>query len=102
MRAIFALNTWGGLTENKFQELRQWSTEDRRVLKYCRAYVDYIRLGIGLTTGFIGSHTVTVYTLYNPLQYTSLSSLGYNSRLLHGRNSEDCSSLYTLDWDTNM
>jgi hypothetical protein len=30
------------------------------------------KTGIGLTTGFIGSHTVTitVYTLYNPLQFT--------------------------------
>jgi hypothetical protein len=31
---------------------------------------DYIRRGIGLTTGFIGSHTITVYTLYNSLQFT--------------------------------
>jgi hypothetical protein len=40
--------------------------------QYCRAYVaTIIRRGIGLTTGFIGSHTVTVYTLYtrSSLQY---------------------------------
>jgi hypothetical protein len=31
---------------------------------YCRAYVATIyKTGIGLTTGFIGSHTVTVYAL---------------------------------------
>jgi hypothetical protein len=37
---------------------------------YCRAYVaTIIRRGIGLTTGFIGSHTVTVYTL---LQLTTV------------------------------
>jgi hypothetical protein len=43
-----------------------------KILKYCRAYAAtniYIT-GIGLTTGFIGSHTITVYTLYNSLQFT--------------------------------
>jgi hypothetical protein len=34
------------------------------LLIYCRAYGDYIRRGIGLTTGFIGSQC----TLYNSLQ----------------------------------
>jgi hypothetical protein len=38
------------------------------VLEYCRAYVaTIIRRGIGLTTGFIGSHTVT----HNYSVYTS-------------------------------
>jgi hypothetical protein len=37
---------------------------------YCRAFVATIyKTGIGLTTGFIGSHTVTVYTL---LQLTTV------------------------------
>jgi hypothetical protein len=45
---------------------------ERQILccKYCRAYVwQLYKTGIGLTTGFIGSHTVTitVYTLYNSL-----------------------------------
>jgi hypothetical protein len=36
---------------------------------------DYIRRGIGLTTGFIGSHTVTitVYMLYNSQQLSFFS-----------------------------
>jgi hypothetical protein len=35
---------------------------------------DYNRRGIGLTTGFIGSHTITVYTLYNSQQLSLFSS----------------------------
>jgi hypothetical protein len=43
---------------------------------YCRAYsvATIIRRGIGLATGFIGSHTVTVYTLYNSQQLSFFSS----------------------------
>jgi hypothetical protein len=53
---------------------RKWGVGDGRYeivfgsnKEYCRAYASTIRRGIGLTTGFIGSHTVThnysVYTL---------------------------------------
>jgi hypothetical protein len=35
-----------------------------------RICADYIRRSFGLTTGFIGSHTITVYPLYNSLQFT--------------------------------
>jgi hypothetical protein len=34
---------------------------------------DYNKTGIGLTTGFIGSHTITVYTLYNSQQLSLFS-----------------------------
>jgi hypothetical protein len=53
------------------------------------------KTGIGLSTGFIGLHTitVTVYTLYNPLHFTVFTRLQLStahSELLHCRNSEDC------------
>jgi hypothetical protein len=35
---------------------------------------DYNRRGIGLTTGFIGSKTITVYTLYDSQQLSFFSS----------------------------
>jgi hypothetical protein len=38
-----------------------------------RVCVDYYKTGIGLTTGFIRSHTVTVYTLYNSQQLSLFS-----------------------------
>jgi hypothetical protein len=41
---------------------------------------DDYKTGIGLTTGFIGSHTITVYTIYNLQQLSLFSS------------SEDCCS----------
>jgi hypothetical protein len=38
------------------------------------------KAGIGLTTGFIGSHTITVYTLYDSQQLSFFSSSeGYGS-----------------------
>jgi hypothetical protein len=51
---------------------------------------DYYKTGIGLTTGFIGSHTVTVYTLHN-----SLLQLQFFS--------EDCCSarILTRNWNCN-
>jgi hypothetical protein len=62
------------------------STMSVTVGRYCRAYVATIYMtGIGLTTGFIGSHTVTynysVYTLqlttvhYNTCRVSSLTLL---------------------------
>jgi hypothetical protein len=49
---------------------------------------DYYKTGIGLTTGFIGSHTVTVYTLHNSLLQLQLFS-------------EDCCSarILTHNWN---
>jgi hypothetical protein len=35
---------------------------------------DDYKTGIGLTTGFIGSHTITVYTLHNSLLQLQLFS----------------------------
>jgi hypothetical protein len=45
-------------------------------------------MGIGLTTGFIGSQTITVYTLYNSLMQLQLFS-------------EDCCSarILTRNWN---
>jgi hypothetical protein len=49
---------------------------------------DYYKMGIGLTTGFIGPQTVTVYTLYNSLMQLQLFS-------------EDCCSarILTRNWN---
>jgi hypothetical protein len=54
---------------------------------------DYYKTGIGLTTGFIRSHTITVYTLHN-----SLLQLQLVTRTVHVTNSilsisEDCLQL---------
>jgi hypothetical protein len=58
---------------------------------YCRAYsVSTIIRRVGLTTGFIASHTITVYTLYNSQQLTLFSSsedLGSNSATTAATNS---------------
>jgi hypothetical protein len=48
------------------------------ILILSRVCGDYNRRGIGLTTGFIGSHTITVYTL---LQLTTTDSLLFLWRL---------------------
>jgi hypothetical protein len=48
------------------------------------------KTGIGLTTGFIGSHTITVYTLYNSQQLSLFSSsevFGSNSATTAATNS---------------
>jgi hypothetical protein len=68
------------------------------------------KTGIGLTTGFIGSHTVTVYTLYNSQQLSLFSSsedFGSNSTTnsygipchhYPGNSTELCTILVTLKW----
>jgi hypothetical protein len=51
---------------------------------------DDYKTGIGLTTGFIGSHTITVYTLYDSQQLSFLSSsedYGSNSATTAATNS---------------
>jgi hypothetical protein len=59
----------------------------RDYLRYCRAYVAWLyKTGIGLTTGFIGSHTITVYTLYNSLLQLQLFSEDYCSARTLTRN----------------
>jgi hypothetical protein len=63
----------------------------RRKGQYCHAYVWRLyKTGIGLTTGFIGSHTVTVYTLHSSLLQLQLFS-------------EDCCSarILTRNWNCN-
>jgi hypothetical protein len=59
---IAGLQDWGFLIRNDAHG---------KALRYCRAYsVATIIRRVGSKTGFIGSHTITVYTLYNSLQFT--------------------------------
>jgi hypothetical protein len=66
-----------------------------------RVYGDYNRRGIGLTTGFIGPHTVTitVYTLYNSQQLSFFScseDYGWNSASTAATNSYGVPCHYSL------
>jgi hypothetical protein len=60
---------------------------------------DYNKTGIGLTTGFIRSHTITVYTLYNSQQLSFFSSsedYGSNSATTAATNSYGVPCHYSL------
>jgi hypothetical protein len=89
----------------------------RLIRLYCRAYGDYIRWGIGLTTGFIGSqvsytlgysvlHFTTHYNRVSSvplkipaptLQPTLMASLAITHYLITRRNSVPCQSHITTD-----
>jgi hypothetical protein len=60
---------------------------------------DDYKTGIGLTTGFIGSHTITVYTIYNSQQLSLFSSSedpGSNSATTAATNSYGVPCHYSL------
>jgi hypothetical protein len=71
--------------------------EEKDILS--RVYGDYNKTGIGLTTGLIGSHTVTVYTLYNSQQlslFSSTEDFGSSSATTAATNSYGVPCHYSL------
>jgi hypothetical protein len=77
---------------NEYKATRKYNNnknKDTRIYIVARMWRLY-KTGIGLTTGFIRSHTITVYTLYNsqqPSLFSSTEDLGSNSATTAATNS---------------